>query len=214
MVTDPPHWKEPFGDKGDKYDKILEIIAAINAAIAWDTPVDADIVPDTDSSRDLGSTTKAFANVIADIIRSVSHVPSGTTWNATVPNTTWDFTLVSPNIITKAHTTNTPEPFQIVFMVDNMWDSGAAETWLYVSTDDGATWTQVDYRPEYTYLEDDEIWMDDDNATDRISDAYGDDIRYRIVVVGPADWTNGVLTIDSYPTAWYKMEIDQGDTST
>jgi len=31
-VTNPPHWKEPFLNKGPKYDKIVEMIAAINAA--------------------------------------------------------------------------------------------------------------------------------------------------------------------------------------
>lgn len=30
VISTPPHWKEPFADKGDKYDKILEIIAELN----------------------------------------------------------------------------------------------------------------------------------------------------------------------------------------
>lgn len=63
-ISNPNHWKEPFFDKGDKYDKIVEIISLLN-------DIEGVLVPSTHVAR--FSANRAFRYFAA---HSTSHISS------------------------------------------------------------------------------------------------------------------------------------------
>jgi len=67
-VLDPDHWKEAFFDKGPKYDKIVEMIAAINAS--------GGIGSHASTHEDLGSdeiSVAGLSGLLGDAQTPVSH---------------------------------------------------------------------------------------------------------------------------------------------
>jgi hypothetical protein len=59
-------------DSGNLKKALISDILGAGGGDLWSDPVDADIIPDTDSTRSMGSATKAFSEIYTDSVRSNS----------------------------------------------------------------------------------------------------------------------------------------------